>query len=172
MNELQIFNNPEFGEIRAIEIDGEPWFVGKDVAAALGYSNTKDAISRHVDDEDKRGSRITTPSGEQTMTIINESGVYSLVLSSKLPGAKTLYVGKFADGTINDRTGNAWWITEDEETSDGCYGYYKGRFKDGDVASTKGYEYNISQDKINEILKKTGKDSLGLSWRQVGENKV
>ena len=88
MNELQIFNNPEFGDIRTVELDGEPWFVGKDVATALGYSNTKDALSRHVDDEDKGGSRFTTPSGEQEMTIINESGLYSLVLSSKLPGAK------------------------------------------------------------------------------------
>lgn len=88
MNELQIFKNPEFGKIRAIEIGGEPWFVGKDVARALGYSNTKDALGRHVDDEDRRGSRIPTPSGTQEMTIINESGVYSLIFSSKLPGAK------------------------------------------------------------------------------------
>lgn len=88
MNELQIFNNPEFGAIRTVEIDGEPWLVGKDVAAALGYSNTKDALSRHVDSEDKRGSRIPTTSGEQEMTVINESGLYLLVLSSKLPGAK------------------------------------------------------------------------------------
>lgn len=88
MNELMIFNNPEFGAVRTVEIDGEPWLVGKDVALALGYSNTKDALARHVDSEDKRGSRIPTPSGEQEMTIINESGLYSLVLSSKLPGAK------------------------------------------------------------------------------------
>lgn len=88
MNELMIFNNPEFGEIRTVEINGEPWLVGKDVAQALGYSNTKDALARHVDSEDKRGSRIPTPSGEQEMTIINESGLYSLVLSSKLPSAK------------------------------------------------------------------------------------
>lgn len=88
MNELMIFNNPEFGTVRTVEIDGDPWLVGKDVALALGYSNTKDALARHVDSEDKRGSRITTPFGEQEMTIINESGLYSLVLSSKLPGAK------------------------------------------------------------------------------------
>ena len=61
MNELMIFNNPEFGAIRTVEIDGEPWLVGKDVATALGYSNTKDALARHVDSEDKRGSRIPTP---------------------------------------------------------------------------------------------------------------
>ena len=88
MNELMVFNNPEFGKIRTVEVKGEPWLVGKDVALALGYSNTKDALSRHVDPEDRRGSRIPTPSGEQEMTIINESGLYSLVLSSKLPGAK------------------------------------------------------------------------------------
>ena len=88
MNELQMFNNPEFGEIRTVEINGEPWLVGKDVAKALGYSNTKAALAKHVDAEDKGGSQITTPSGEQYMTIINESGVYSLVFSSKLPGAK------------------------------------------------------------------------------------
>lgn len=88
MNNLQIFNNTEFGQIRTVELNGEPWLVGKDVALALGYSNTKDALARHVDPEDKRGSRFTTPSGEQELTIINESGLYSLVLSSKLPGAK------------------------------------------------------------------------------------
>ena len=88
MNELQIFQSPEFGRVRTVSIDGEPWFVGKDIALALGYCNTKDALSRHVDAEDKGGSRITTPSGEQDMTVINESGLYSLVLSSKLPTAK------------------------------------------------------------------------------------
>ena len=89
MNEMQIFENPEFGEVRTVEIDGEPWLVGKDVARALGYKDTINALKSHVDEEDKKGGwQITTPSGEQQMTIINESGLYSLVLSSKLPGAK------------------------------------------------------------------------------------
>lgn len=88
MNELQVFNNNEFGQIRTVFMDGEPWLVGKDVAIALGYSNTKDALAKHVDQEDKGGSQIATPSGVQQMTIINESGLYSLVLSSKLPGAR------------------------------------------------------------------------------------
>ena len=92
MNELTIFENPEFGAIRTVELDGEPWFVGKDVATALGYSNTKDALAKHVDPEDKRqddGVAICDPMGrEQHPTIINESGLYSLVLSSKLPTAK------------------------------------------------------------------------------------
>ena len=84
----QIFQNDQFGEIRSLTINDAPWWVGKDVAAALGYKNTKDALSRHVDDEDRRGSRFTTPSGEQELTVINESGLYSLILSSKLPTAK------------------------------------------------------------------------------------
>lgn len=87
--EIRIFSNQEFGSIRTVEIDGEPWFVGKDVAERLGYKDTVNALKSHVDEDDKkRGWRITTPSGEQDMTIINESGLYSLVLSSKLPGAK------------------------------------------------------------------------------------
>lgn len=88
MNDLQIFNSPEFGEIRTIEKDGEPWFVGKDVAAALGYEKPTDAVRKHVDVEDRGISKMETPSGAQETTIINESGLYSLVLSSKLPTAK------------------------------------------------------------------------------------
>lgn len=86
--EIRTFSNKEFGSVRTLTIDGEPWFVGKDVAVALGYSNTKDAISKHVDSDDKGWSRFATPSGMQNMTIINESGLYSLILSSKLKTAK------------------------------------------------------------------------------------
>ena len=88
MNELQIFNNPEFGDMRIIELNGEPWFVGKDVARALGYAEPTKAVRERVDSEDRGVSKIDTPSGAQEMTIINESGLYSLVLSSKLPSAK------------------------------------------------------------------------------------
>ena len=89
MNELQIFQNEEFGTIRTIEQDGAPWFVGKDVAAALGYSKERNAIGVHVDEEDKKDARIQgTLGGTQSMVVINESGLYSLVLSSKLPNAK------------------------------------------------------------------------------------
>lgn len=88
MNELQIFNNPEFGEIRTLEIGGEPWFVGKDVATALGYKDTVNALKAHVDDEDKSGWRITTHFGTKETAIINESGLYSLIMSSKLEVTK------------------------------------------------------------------------------------
>ena len=88
MNELKIFENPEFGKIRTVEIDGEPWMVGKDVAEALGYSNPRDALAVHIDEEDKATVAIHDGSQNRNMTVINESGLYSLVLSSKLPGAK------------------------------------------------------------------------------------
>ena len=87
-NGLINFHHEMFGDIRAIEKDGEPWFVGKDVAVALGYANTRKAIADHVDDEDKGVTKCDTLGGEQNITIINESGLYSLVLSSKLPSAK------------------------------------------------------------------------------------
>lgn len=88
MNELQIFNNPEFGEIRAMEIDGEPWFVGKDVAAALGYSDAFGALKKHIDEDDKLVCQIDSAGQKRDATLINRSGVYSLILSSKLPNAK------------------------------------------------------------------------------------
>ncbi len=90
MNNLQIFKNPEFGSIRTIEMNGEPYFVGKDVATILGYSNTRDALAKRVDDEDKLdGVAVCDSIGrEQTPVLINESGLYSLILSSKLPKAK------------------------------------------------------------------------------------
>lgn len=88
MNELKIFSNEEFGAIRVTEQGGEPWFVGKDVAAVLGYAKPRNAIATHVDAEDKGALKQGTLGGEQEMTIINESGLYSLILSSKLPKAK------------------------------------------------------------------------------------
>lgn len=88
MKAIQIFNNEEFGKIRLVLINDEPWIVGKDVAQALGYSNHRDALHKHVDDEDKRESQIATPSGTQQMVIINESGLYALIFGSKLPSAR------------------------------------------------------------------------------------
>lgn len=88
MNELLIFNNPEFGNIRTMERDGAPWFVGKDVAEALGYSNPRDAVSTHVDGEDKATVAFHDGRQNRNMVVINESGFYALVLGSKLPTAK------------------------------------------------------------------------------------
>lgn len=87
-NKLQIFQNEELGSLRTVEIDGEIYFVGKDVAKILNYKNPQEAIRTHVDAEDKGVREILTPGGVQQMTVINESGLYSLILSSKLPTAK------------------------------------------------------------------------------------
>lgn len=88
MNELQVFKNAEFGSVRITVIDGESFFVGKDVAEILGYSNSRDAISKHVDEEDKGVAKCDTLGGMQELTLINESGLYSLILRSQLPKAR------------------------------------------------------------------------------------
>lgn len=90
-NNVQIFNNEEFGKIRVVNVNNEPWFVGKDVAESLGYRSGKapvNAVANHVDPEDKGVTEMMTPGGRQNVTIINESGVYALVFSSKLESAK------------------------------------------------------------------------------------
>ena len=88
MNELQIFNSEEFGDIRTITIDNEPWFVGIDVAKSLGYANPKNAVPKHVSEEDKLNTQIEYAGQRREVTIINESGLYSLVFGSKLESAK------------------------------------------------------------------------------------
>lgn len=88
MNEIQVFNNPEFGQLRTVMIDNIPWAVGKDVADALGYTNSRKALSDHVDEEDRNTVTIRDGIGNPNRVVINESGLYSLILSSKLPSAK------------------------------------------------------------------------------------
>lgn len=88
MGEIKVFENPEFGAIRAVEKNGEPWFVGKDVADTLGYQNGSRDINRHVDDEDRRKIMLSDGKQNKETIIINESGLYSLILSSKLPTAR------------------------------------------------------------------------------------
>jgi len=88
MNEVTIFRNKEFGKIRTILIDGEIWFVAKDIALSLGYKNTNQAVITNVDDDDRRASTIMTPSGTQGMVVINESGMYSMILRSQLDSSK------------------------------------------------------------------------------------
>ncbi len=87
-NKVTLFTNEELGSVRALEIDGEPYFVGKDVAVALGYKEPQKAVRERVAPEDRGVSKMDTPGGKQEMAIINESGLYSLILSSKLPSAK------------------------------------------------------------------------------------
>ena len=88
MNDLQIFSNEEFGQVRTVALDSGFWFVGKDVANALGYSNSRDAIATHVEPEDKGVRKFDTLGGKQNLVIINESGLYSLIFGSRLKSAK------------------------------------------------------------------------------------
>lgn len=88
MNDIQIFKNADFGEIRVIEKDGEPWFVGKDVANVLGYQNPSKALIDHVVDDDKLNNESLSSLGQRGGWLINESGLYSLVMSLQLPSAK------------------------------------------------------------------------------------
>ena len=88
MNELQIFNNEEFGQVRTAMINGDVWFVGKDVATALGYSNARDALVKHVEAEDKGVAKCDTLGGKQDLVIVNESGLYSLIFGSRMENAR------------------------------------------------------------------------------------
>ena len=97
MNQLQIFSNAEFGNVRVVIIDGEPYFVGKDVATALGYKEPEKAVREHVPDKYKGVSVLDTPGGKQQVTVINEAGMYKLVMRSRLPNAE-----KFSDWTCEE----------------------------------------------------------------------
>ena len=114
MNEIKVFEHEAFGEIRTVTIDGEPWFVGKDVAAALGYADTFGALKKHVDLEDRQNCQNDSFESPRGLTIINESGLYGLIFNSKLPGAKKFkrWVTSEVLPTIR-RTGG--YIADDEQ---------------------------------------------------------
>lgn len=138
MNEIKIFNNEEFGQVRTILINDEPWFVGKDVAVALGYENTKDAIKKHVDEEDKiMGAQNATPSITDSLgrtqypTLINESGLYSLIFGSKLEGAKRF----------------KHWVTSEVLPAirkSGSYGAHSYRLKDATLPEVSGLLHEVT----------------------------
>lgn len=140
MNGIQIFKNEKFGSVRVIEGEDGPWFVGKDVAFILGYTNTRKAVRDHVDEEDRREERIVTPSGEQTAAVINESGVYSLILSSKLPSAKAF----------------KRWITTEVLPAIRRTGGYMGRTEGLSDAEIMARALEISQRTISERNRRIG----------------
>ena len=157
MNDIQIFNNPEFGQVRAVAINDEPWFIGKDVAMTLGYAKPENAIASHVDAEDKTSTLIQgSGSNYKSKTIlINESGLYSLILSSKLPNAKRFkrWVTSEVLPAIR-KTGG--YIPHDEEMSD---------------AEIMAKAFQISQRTIEEQHRKIGALEIEKSHLQV-ENQV
>ena len=117
MSNIKIYENIEFGKIRVKEIGQVPWFVGKDIAEILGYANPLKAIREHVDDEDKGVNEMVTPGGRQQMVIINESGLYSLILSSKLPKAKE-FKRWITNEVIPSIRKNGGYIVNQENLSD------------------------------------------------------
>lgn len=175
MNDLQSFNNAEFGQVRTLVLSGTPWFVGKDIATALGYENATKAIRDHVDNDDKKmGVQNVTPSitdslgRKQYPTLINESGLYSLVLSSKLPTAKKFKhwvtsdvlptirkTGKYAVPKI---TPNPHYRTRMIKTA-----------AELKVLTNKG---NPNPQRVNSLLKEIGfQESVGGHWHATGEGK-
>jgi len=116
--EMQIFTNKEFGQVRVIEQNGEPWFVGKDVAEILGYTNSRKALGDHVDEEDKGVTKCDTPGGTQELTVINESGLYSLIIGSKLPSAKKFKRWVTSEVLPSIRKHGGYIIGQEEMTDD------------------------------------------------------
>lgn len=141
MNETQIFQSEEFGSVRVLEREEGPWFVGKDVASILGYANPRKALLDHVDEEDRDGVTIRDSMGrEQTATVINESGVYSLILSSKLPRAKAF----------------KRWITTEVLPAIRRTGGYMGRTEGLSDAEIMARALEISQRTISERNRRIG----------------
>ena len=132
MEKVQVFKNVEFGSVRTVERNGEPWFVGKDVADILGYRNGSRDINRHVDEEDKGSTEMVSPGGIQQMTIINESGLYSLILGSKLPSAKRF----------------KHWVTSEVLPAIRRHGVY--------MTDDKAYDITHNPDSLADLLLKAG----------------
>ena len=117
MNEITMFRNPEFGEIRTVDLNGDTWFVGADIAAVLGYSNVRDAIAKHVDDEDKSTVAIHDGRQSRNMTTINESGGYALIFSSKLDKAKQFKHWVTSEVLPQIRKTGSYSVSQQSETS-------------------------------------------------------
>ena len=194
MGDLKIWENPEFGELRIVDMNGEPWMVGKDVAQALGYGEGKslaNAVANHVDPEDKGVTELMTPGGKQKMVVINESGLYSLVLSSKLPSAKRFrrwvtgevlpsirkdggYIKTAQGMTDADIMAKAILLAQktiddqrkqlDKLTPAAEYAQNFLLASGGRLASSIAKEYGMSAVKFNKLLK-----SFGIQYRQGGQ---
>lgn len=132
MEKVQVFKNEEFGSVRAIERNGEPWFIGKDMAEILGYTNTAKAIRDHVDDEDKLTERIVLSGQNREAFLINESGLYSLILGSKLPSAKRF----------------KHWVTSEVLPAIRRHGVY--------MTDDKAYDITHNPDSLADLLLKAG----------------
>ena len=156
MEKIQIFSNDEFGEIRVLIINGEPWFIGKDVAELLGYSNPRNAVPAHVDSEDKLRTQIEYAGQRREVTIINESGLYSLIMSSKLSTAKKFKHWVTSKVLPSIRKHGAYLTDnalEEALTSPDFLIRLATQLKEEKEARLKAEQKNIEQEKTIEVLK-------------------
>lgn len=155
---MEIFNNEEFGQVRAVVIDGEPWFVGRDVATALGFSNPKDALINHVDADDKqviqRSPEATFEIPNRGLTIVNESGLYSLILSCQLPKGKR-FKKWITSEVLPSLRKNGIYITDPlvkkiAENPEYINALWATLYKQGDKIKAQGQEIEERDDLINK----------------------
>lgn len=175
MNDIQIFRNPDFGEIRTVVVDGEPWFVGKDVAAILGYgkgSSKNNAVSDHVDEDDKGVTKLDTPGGKQNFVIVNESGVYSLIFGSKLESAKKFKRWVTSEVLPSIRKTGSYGYAQLPQTTDGkiallAQGHVELKAEiDSVKADLEQFKNDmpilgVEETKITDAVKKKGVECLG-----------
>ena len=149
MNEIQVFENTDFGSVRVFKYNGEPYFVAKEVCDILGYTNSRKAIADHVDEEDKGVTKCDTPGGKQNLTIINESGLYSLILSSKLPKAKEF----------------KHWVTAEVLPSIRKTGKYSARREPSESAQAR--MLNAKVRFARELQRIASVDTVSATYRQI-----
>lgn len=171
MNEIKIFENAEFGQIRTVKIDGEPWFVGKDVADVLIYNEPHKAVVRHVDAEDRTKYPILTKGGEQETWIINESGLYALIFGSKLPTAKKFkhWVTSEVLPSIRKTGGYTMGNHEDDKNI-----YLEAARIMGNIPNSRRYVVNILRHIVPDINdgepseNKTSSSGYTKPWNAIG----
>ena len=174
---IQIFKNEFFGEIRTCQVNNQIMFVGKDVATALGYSNVRDALSKHVDSEDKGVAKCDTLGGAQKVTLINESGLYSLILSSKLPQAKAFKRWVTAEDAIvgctlrmlNEPAEDTLTATQVAKTFNMTVFDFNHVLSDMGIQYRRGGHWNISDDLADRDLTRL---RTHVSYSLKGEKKV
>lgn len=179
MNDIKIFNSPDFGNVRTMMIDNEPWFVGKDVATALGYANPKNAVPMHVSEEDKLSTQIEYSGQRREVTVINESGLYALIFGSKLDSAKKFkrWVTNEVLPSIRKTGGYQMPITTDEKIMLLAQGHTELKQEIDEVKSDLATLkmdlpiLPIEESRITTAVKKRGVDVMGGQASNAYRNK-
>ncbi len=179
MNDIKIFNSPDFGNVRTMMIDNEPWFVGKDVATALGYANPKNAVPMHVSEEDKLSTQIEYSGQRREVTVINESGLYALIFGSKLDSAKKFkrWVTNEVLPSIRKTGGYQMPITTDEKIMLLAQGHTELKQEIDEVKSDLATLkmdlpiLPIEESRITTAVKKRGVDVMGGQTSNAYRNK-